>query len=63
MVCIRLLAGRLESYPERYEMIRKWIAGPLLALLAAYVQEVSFQQGGPAGALVQTGPFTAVQVK
>ena len=35
MVCIRLLAGRLESYPERYEMIRKWIAGPLLALLAA----------------------------
>ena len=35
----------------------------LLALLAAYVQEVSFQQGGPAGALVQTGPFTAVQVK
>ena len=35
----------------------------LLALLAAYVQEVSFQQGAPTGTLVQPGPFTAVQIK
>lgn len=35
MVCIRLLAERLECYPERCEMIKKRIAGPLFALLAA----------------------------
>lgn len=35
----------------------------LLALLAAYMQEVSFQRGDSIGTSVQPGPFLVAQVK